>query len=549
MPRIPERESLTVEFKSDRRKLNDTELVLAAVCLANTEGGTIWLGVEDNGEITGLHAEHRDISKLAALIANQTTPPLSVRVERIETEGHAIARIEVPRSERLVANNKGTLQRRRLLANGQPECVPFLPHEFATRESDLRLSDYSALPVAAASTDDIDPLERQRLRQAIERYGGDRSLVGLDDESFDGALGLTRSRDGERVPTVAGLLLAGRESALREHLPTHEVAFQRLLPDGSVQTNEFYRWPLIRLFEQLGAHFRANVQEEELQVGLFRVPAPSVEGGAFREAVVNAVAHRDYTRLGAVHIRWYEDELVISSPGGFIEGVTLENLLTVEPRPRNPLLADCLKRIGLAERTGRGVDLIYKGLLRYGRQAPDYSQSDATGVKLSLSAAPADRRFLQFVVEEENRRQSPLPVESLLVLSTIRELRRVQVSDITAVVQKPQAGARALLERLIEAGFVRASGQGGGRTYTLSPSVYRRLDDDIGYARQAGFERPQQEKKILTFVEQKGSVSRKDVVELCGVSPDQASRLLRSLAQRDELVRQGKGSATTYTRA
>jgi len=132
------------------------------------------------------------------------------------------------------------------------------------------------------------------------------------------------------------------------------------------------------------------VEEDEIQVGLFRVPIPTFDKRSYREALLNALMHRDYTRLGAVHMRWESDGLVISNPGGFVEGVTLENLLVVEPKPRNPLLADVIKRIGLVERTGRGVDTIYQGLLRYGRPAPDYSRSDATTIVVRLSNAAAD---------------------------------------------------------------------------------------------------------------------------------------------------------------
>jgi len=70
---------------------------------------------------------------LAALIANRTTPPTSVRVERLVEEGHAVARIEVPRSPRIVATLDGVSLRPRLQASGRPECVPFLPHEFVSR--------------------------------------------------------------------------------------------------------------------------------------------------------------------------------------------------------------------------------------------------------------------------------------------------------------------------------------------------------------------------------------------------------------------------------
>lgn len=545
MREIPTRESLTVELKSDQKKLSDRELVLAAVCLANTDGGTIWLGVEDDGRVTGLHPEHRDLTGIAALIANRTVPPISVRATVVEEAGKFVGRIEVTRSPRLIASSDGTLQRRRLLADGTPECVPFLPHEFPARESDLRLSDYSALPVTGTTVTALDALERQRLRQAVERYGGDRTLLGLDDGAFDGALGLTRVVEGVTTPTVTGLLLAGHKAAIREHLPTHEAAFQ-LLSGTSVKVNDFYRWPLLRLFERLDEQFRAHLREQEVQAGLFRVAVPSVDPRAYREAVVNALAHRDYTRLGAVHVRWSDAELSISSPGGFVEGVTLENLLVVEPRPRNPSLADAFKRLGLAERTGRGVDLIYQGLLRYGRPAPDYSRSDRAGVTVSFSSGPADFGFLELVLEQEQRTQSPLPVESLLVLSTLRTRRRVEIGELARAVQRPQDAARVVVERLVEAGLVQTHGLARGRTYTLSPAVYRKLGQHAGYVHQVGFDAVQQEEMVKRFVREHGSIQRKDVVELCRLSDDQAKRLLANLTSAGVLIRVGERKGARY---
>lgn len=116
------------------------------------------------------------------------------------------------------------------MADGTPQCLPFYPHEFVQRQADLGLMDYSSLPVTGATVTDFDPLERERLRQTIERFGGDRNLLLLNDEELEGALGLVRREDGQRIPTVAGLLILGREAAIREHLPTHEVAFQAARP-------------------------------------------------------------------------------------------------------------------------------------------------------------------------------------------------------------------------------------------------------------------------------------------------------------------------------
>jgi ATP-dependent DNA helicase RecG len=548
MRMIPEKESLVVEFKSDERRLSDEDLIAAVVCLTNTEGGHVYVGVEDDGRITGLHPAHQNSTTLAAMIANRTNPPVSVRVTMLVEENKTVASIEVPRSNRLVATSEGFLQRRRIQGDGTPQCVPFYPHEFASRQSDLGMLDYSALPVVGASIEDLDPLERERLRQLVERYGGDRTLVGLSDEEIEGALGLVRHEDGRRVPTVAGLLFLGRESALRQHLPTHEVAFQ-VLSGTEVRVNDFYRTPLLKTFERIMDQFTARVEEQEIQVGLFRVPIPNYDTRSFREAFVNALVHRDYTRLGAVHIRWEQDSITISNPGGFVEGVTVDNILVTEPRPRNPVLADAVKRIGLAERTGRGVDLIYQGLLRYGRPAPDYRRSDAQSVIVGLSGGSADIGLLRLVLDEERRTQGALPVNSLIALSLLWRERRIDTSSLARAIQRDESVARNTLELLVEAGLVVAHGIKKGRTYTLSPSVYRETGQPEAYVRQAGFDPIQQEQMVLRFVKEHGQITRKDAQDLCVLGPFQATRLLHRLVDAGELRMVGERKATRYVRA
>jgi len=521
--------------------------VLAVVAMANTDGGMIYLGVEDSGQVTGLLPRHRDANGLAALVANRTVPPISVRVTLLEEEGHTIAAIEVPKSPRPVASSEGTLQRRRLGVDGRPAAVPFLPHEFATRASTLGLLDYSALPVDGAGEDAIDPLERERLRQLIQRYQGDSALAGLADHELDGALGLSRQVDGRHVPSVAGLLLIGRESALRQHLPTHEVAFQVL--DGTdVLVNEFFRTPLLRTFERILDLLDARIVEEEVQDGLFRVAIPNVDRRALREALVNALTHRDYTRLGAVHVRWETDVLSISNPGGFVEGVTADNLLVVEPRPRNPLLADAFKRVGLAERTGRGVDLIFKGLLRYGRPGPDYGRSDATTVVVRLSRAEADLPFVRLVLDVEKKAKTPIPLDALIVLARVRDEKRIDIAQVARAIQKDESAARAVVERLVELGLLEAHGVKRGRTYTLSATVYRELGQGPEYIRQAGFDQIQQEQMVHKWVAKHGQIRRREVIDLCKMSPKQATRMLRKLVDAGILKMVGERKAATYGR-
>jgi ATP-dependent DNA helicase RecG len=433
------------------------------------------------------------------------------------------------------------------MASGRPEAVPFYPHEFMQRQSDMGLVDPSAIPLTSLTLEALNPLERQRVREAIRRYGGDTSLLPLADEELDGALGLVTNVEGILRPTVSGLLMLGRAEILRQHLPAHEIAFQ-VLEGTDVRANEFFRKPLLQTFEEVELLFKARIDEQEIQVGLFRVPIPNYDRRAFREAFINALVHRDYSRLGAVHVRMDEDGMTLSSPGGFIEGITLNNLLVVAPRSRNPLLADVVKRIGLAERTGRGIDRIYEGMLRYGRPAPDYAMSDSSSVVLILQKSDADTDFLEMILRHEEQTGSAMPIDSLIILSRLRHERRLTTADLVADTQKTEQAARMALEKLAEAGLVEAHGTGRGRTYTLSAEVYLRSGQKAAYVRQAGFDNIQQTQMVLSYIDKHGSIKRSEAAELCRIGGHQAYRLLKSLEQDCLIVQKGQRKGSFYIR-
>ena len=540
-------ETIDVEFKSDAKGLPDRDLVAAVVAMANTEGGLILLGVEDDGSVTGVQPSHQDIAGLNALIANRTSPSVAISVEIIEHDEKKILGITVPKSHSIVSTTDGLVLRRRLMASGRPEAVPFYPREFIQRQAALGLFDPSAMPVRSLSPEDLNPLERQRIREAIRRYGGDMTLLPLADEELDGALGLVTNAEGVRRPTVSGLLLMGREEVIRQHLPAHEVAFQ-VLEGTDVRVNEFFRKPLLQSFEEVDLLFKAQVVEQEIQVGLFRVPIPNFDRRAFREGFINALVHRDYARLGAVHVRLDDDGLTITNPGGLIEGVTLQNLLVAPPRSRNQLLADIVKRIGLAERTGRGIDRIFEGMLRYGRPVPDYSMSDIYSVVLLMSRADADTSFLEMILAYESRSGVPMPIDSLIILSRLRQERRLMTIDLSKSIQKPETATRATLEKLVEAGMIEAQGAGRGRSYVLSAKVYKKTGQKTAYVRQAGFDPIQQEQMVLTYIDKHGSIKRSEVMELCRLTKDQAYKLLKRLESCGQVVRMGSRKGAVYVR-
>ncbi len=123
----PAAESLTVEFKSDRSGYPDRELIEALTCLANTAGGELWLGVEDNGIASGLHRKHLNLSRLTALIAMQTHPSLVVKINKRRVNNVTVAQIIVPRAGVLIATKEGVYLQRRIKTDGTPECIHIDP--------------------------------------------------------------------------------------------------------------------------------------------------------------------------------------------------------------------------------------------------------------------------------------------------------------------------------------------------------------------------------------------------------------------------------------
>jgi ATP-dependent DNA helicase RecG len=548
-------ETLAVEFKSEERVLlNDRELVEMVICLANRGGSEpAWLliGIEDDGRITGARPRHgktTDPDKIAALVAGRSRPALSVRVEMVLLEQKLVLAIEVPAVRQTVGTSEGVFLRRAIGGDGRPACVPMDSFAMQSLQADRGLLDPSTQVVAAAQWGDLDPLEFERLRRSVrERRGrSDESLLDLSDLELAKALGVVEANGTVRCVRLAALLLFGKEDAIRRFVPSHEVAFQ-VLRGLDVEVNDFFRWPLLRVMEELEARIRARNREQELMVGLLRVGVPDYPERALREALANALIHRDYQRLGAVHFQWHADRIEISNPGGFPEGVRLDNLLVTAPRPRNPLLADAFKRAGIVERTARGIDTIFYEQLRNGRPTPSYARSDSAGVVVVIPGGKANLDFVRLLVTEAQSGRV-LGLDGLLILNALWQERSLATEDAGCLTQKPEAETRATLHALVEAGLVEERGQKKGRIWHLSAAAYRALGEKAAYVRQRGFEPLQQEQMVLKYVEKHGRITRREVAELCRISPDQAYRLLTRLTGESRLAQYGIKKGSWYER-
>ncbi len=154
---------------------------------------------------------------------------------------------------------------------------------------------------------------------------------------------------------------------------------------------------------------------------------------------------RDYSHLDSVSIEWQFDHILITNPGGLPAGITPENILVHEPKPCNPRMAEAFRRIGLVEQTGRGVDKIFMGQLRYGRPAPDYSRSDSEGVRVVLRGGEASLELSAFVFEQDQVGKF-LQLDDLPVLNLLFFELRIDLEQTEMLIQKGESQARAVLE-------------------------------------------------------------------------------------------------------
>jgi ATP-dependent DNA helicase RecG len=141
-----------------------------------------------------------------------------------------------------------------------------------------------------------------------------------------------------------------------------------------------------------------------------------------------------------------------------------------------------------------------------------------------------------------------MPIDSLIILSRLREERRLTTADLAPSVQKPETSVRATMEKLVETGFLEPHGTGRGRTYTLSAALYRKAGRKSEYIRQAGFAPIQQEQMVLNYIDKHNSIKRADVMELCHLTQDQAYKLLLRLKKQGEIVQIGERKGAIYKR-
>ena len=538
---IPDKESLSVEFKSvPKSGLSDSAILDTVIGMTNTYGGILYIGVDNDGTISGIPAESKwaNPTKVSAFVADNTVPLLFVECERHNIDNKIVVSVTIPRKNAIGQLRAAKCYKDDSKLIKRQKNVPLYPFQYTTRLSDLGFLDFSDTVHPDAHYDDLNKEERNKIRRLIKNFKTtDADLLELDDEDFDKALGFVKS-DGDTIkPTVCGLLMIGHKDRLKTLIPTAGAAFQ-LLEGTKVRFNFEIDLPLVSCFEELLNYFKYNNKETELLEGLIRQPIPTYSEKAYREALINAFCHRDYTKLGRVCVRMSDEMLEITSPGGFIQGVTLNNLMTVEPHGRNPRLADVFKRIGLAERTGRGVDLIYEGSILYGKIWPDYSESTTEYVKLLIPNTAADQPFIRMLNKYNLQDKAELNVLDLLILSLLRRFKRLTLEELISETHFSQTRVITSVTKLSENGLLETQGI-RSKTYILSPN-YNHFDTT------SPKETVPVADAVYALIGRQGELKSSQIKkELC-LTDNQARRVLNELIQKNKICALGERRWRTY---
>ncbi|MFC4637195.1 ATP-binding protein [Deinococcus hohokamensis] len=455
------------------------DLARHAVGLANARGGTVLVGAD---LVDAAVPAERDAGELHPLMVTHAIFELSggrltVNVQHHRLPGGVrVLAVFVPQAPYVLAAPDGAV-----IAWDGAHLVPVTPAE-AEPVAD---QDYTAVVPPDASLADLDPAEVARLR-GLGRQGG---AAGLPDLDFLRELGLIVPSGGALRPTLAAIMLAGTPAALRAHVPQAEVCFyHHATSDVEFQFREDLLRPIPALLTRLAELIQARNRFTPVQVGLFRIEVWDQDEAVYREALLNALTHRDYTLRDAVHVHHYPDRLEIMNPGGLPGGITPGNILRHQPKRRNPLLAEVLSRLGLVERAGVGVDKMYGLMLRHGKEPPEYT-TYADAVTLTLHSPGFDAEFVRFVARKQEDMQT-LSLDMLIVLSVLAREGEATRSLLARALQLPEDRTPRLLRGMEEHGLIARSGVGRGIAYTLSAEVRRALGREGPTATAQGYVEP-----------------------------------------------------------
>lgn len=534
-------ESINTEFKSWNKVSDMKKRINLAVdeliAFANNKGGTLYFGVEDNGEVTGCDGNY-DLQNIIESIYEKTRPSIFVDPEEIEYNGKKVIALTVASDGITHATTDG-----RCLKRLGKNSKPFYPDEMSNRYSEIQSSDFSGRILSDSTEDDINKLEVYKLKEKLKARNPESTLADMDDIAFLRDLALVKSDSGHIKLTVAGLLFVGKEQSINRLLPQAEVIY---LHYSETNLEEYdarldMKAPIISVIDRLSEKIQDSNRIVNVQVGLFRLEIADFPEKVFQEALLNALSHRDYQSQGAVYVKHYPNKIVIENPGAFLDGITEENIITHPSVPRNKLIAETLQHLKYVQRTGQGVDIIFREMLSSGKPFPEYrSYNDA--VSLTIYSAIDDIDFVKFIANEENGLSRSFSLSELMILRYLKDNRKITMSEAESLIQEARDQAQNACNNLKRYGLIELS----GNEYMLTAKIYDELKNSVDYTKDKAIQYIKAREMILEYIRDRGFINNELVRELCGFSQKQARIILQRMRKENLIELSEKGRYAKY---
>lgn len=517
-----------LEFKEAKNNFHFEKLVKYCAALANEGGGSIVLGVTDKQprRVVGTSA-FEDIDRTKAGLVER----LRLRIDAQELQhkdGRVLVFAAPPRPIGVPVAVGGAYWMR-----VHEDLVPMTP-DLLQRIFEEAGPDFSAEVCSGATLADLDPGGIEDFRHRWHRRAKIDMLLRFPTDQL--------LRDAELVTdegiTYAALVLLGTHAALGRRLAQAEVVFEYRSSEapGPAGQREEFREGFLLYYDRLWQLVNLRNDRQHYQDGLFMLEVPTFSEGAVREAILNAVAHRDYRHAGSVFVRQFARRIEIVSPGGLPPGITRENILDRQ-FPRNRRIADALARCGLVERAGQGANRIFEACIREGKTLPDFTHTDAFQVSLTLHGQLGDARFVRFLEQVGRETQFSFDTHDLLILDLVH--RELAVP--------PELRPR--LPGLLELGILDRVGRGRGTRYLLSRRFHTALGERGSYTRRRGLDRETNKALLLRHVEDTAATGTK-LEQLQQVLPalsrHQVQTLLRELKREGRVEVQGATKAARW---
>ena len=503
-----EPEGQRLEFKEAKQRYDFEKLLKYCVALANEGGGTMVLGVTDKRprRIVGTQA-FEDPGRTEAGLHQRLGHRIPVE-ELLLPEGRVVIVHVPPRLPGTAWEIDG-----RYFKRAGDDLAALSGQELRDMFAETG-PDFSAQPCPGATLADLESESIALFRERWAKKSGDPRRRELSD--------LQTLRDAELLVegdqvSYAALILFGTRAGLTRWLAQAELVFEYRSSEaaGPAADREEYRAGFFSWQDALWKKINLRNDRQSYQDDFFRMDLPTFDEVPVREAILNAVAHRDYRLGGSIFVRQFAKRLEVVSPGGLPPGITPENIID-QQYPRNRRLAEALGRCGLIERSGQGLNLMMESAVRQGKPLPSFAGTAAHEVRLTLEGGvrnPAFVRFMERLGEETLRSFSTLDYLALECLEQGKPL------------------SPALKERLpglIAVGAVESMGRGRGTRYMLSEALCASLGAKGTYTRQRGLDRDTNKALLLKHVMKQGEQGA-PVSELQQVLPTHSPSALRSL--------------------